>query len=87
MLEKLYERLVGRPYEQVVGWLRERIAGEAVVEPDLDALALIMIEPMSSYRSMESTLRRVPGEVSDERLVATRVEVCLAYARSIGLHA
>ena len=81
---KLYERLVERPYEQVVEWLRSRL-GDTASEPDLHALALIVIEPMASFRSIEWTFGQVPGGVDDERLISTWVEVCLAYARSLGL--
>jgi hypothetical protein len=77
--------LVERPYSEVVSWLRGRVEDAGVAEPDLDALALIMIEPMSAYRSLQQLFDRVPGEVDDERFIDTWVEVCLAYARSAGL--
>jgi AcrR family transcriptional regulator len=82
---KLYARLVELPYSRVVSWLRGRLQHAGVQEPDLHALALIMIEPMSSYRSIEQLFGRIPGEVDDERFIDTWVDVCLAYARSIGL--
>jgi AcrR family transcriptional regulator len=82
---KLYERLVERPYSQVVAWLRGRLQDAGAREPDLDALALIMVEPMSSYRALHELFGRVPGDVDDERFVDTWVAVCLAYARSLGL--
>jgi AcrR family transcriptional regulator len=66
---KLYGRLVERPYSQVVAWLRGRLQNAGAREPDLHALALIMIEPMSSYRSLQQLFGRVPGEVDDERFV------------------
>lgn len=83
--KKLYARLVERPYVQVVSWLRGRVKEAGVEEPDLHALALIMIEPMSSYRSIEQLFGSMPGEVDDERFIETWVDVCLAYARSVGL--
>lgn len=82
---KLYERLVERPYAEVVSWLGERVGDAGAAEPDLDALALIIVEPMSSYRSLQQLFGRVPGDVDDERFIDTWVDVCLAYARSIGL--
>jgi AcrR family transcriptional regulator len=82
---KLYHRLVERPYTQVVAWLRGRLHDAGAREPDLHALALIMVEPMSSYRSLQQLFGRLPGEVDDERFVDTWVEVCLTYARSLGL--
>jgi AcrR family transcriptional regulator len=82
---RLYTRLVERPYSQVVAWLRTRFEGAGVDEPDLHALALILIEPMAAYRSLRQMFDRVPGEVDDERFIDTWVDVCLAYAGSIGL--
>ena len=55
LLDQLYTRLVARPYDQVVGWLAARFAAASVSPPDLHALALIIIEPMSSYRFMRET--------------------------------
>jgi AcrR family transcriptional regulator len=82
---KLYERLVELPYSQIVSWLRSRVDAAGAGKPDLHALALIMIEPMSSYRTIEQLFGRAPGDVDDERFIAAWVDVCLAYARSIGL--
>jgi AcrR family transcriptional regulator len=83
--EKLYDRLVERPYSQIVSWLRDRVEEAGAKQPDLHALALIMVEPMSSYRSLEQLFGRVPGGLDDERFIETWVDVCLAYARRIGL--
>lgn len=82
---KLYERLVELPYSQIVSWLRSRVDAAGAEEPDLHALALIMIEPMSSYRTIEQLFGRAPGDVDDERFIAAWVDVCLAYAGNIGL--
>jgi AcrR family transcriptional regulator len=81
---KLYDRLVERPYSQVVSWLRDRVEETADGDPDLHALALIMIEPMSSYRSLQQVFDKAPGGVDDERFIDTWVDVCLAYAERIG---
>jgi AcrR family transcriptional regulator len=83
--DKLYDRLVERPYSQVVSWLHGRVEDPDDAEPDLHALALIMIEPMSSYRSLQRLFGRVPGAVDDERFIDTWVDVCLTYARKLGL--
>jgi AcrR family transcriptional regulator len=83
--KKLYARLVERPYSQIVSWLRGRVKEAGVEEPDLHALALIMIEPMSTYRTMQQLFGSVPGKVDDERFIETWVDVCVAYARSVGL--
>ncbi len=83
---KLYDRLVERPYSQVVSWLRSRVDDAGVPEPDLHALALIVVEPMSSYRSIQQLFGRVPGDVDDERFIDTWVDVCLASAERLGLN-
>ena len=83
--KKLYDRLVERPYSEIVSWLRGRVDDTEAEEPDLYALAMIMIESMSSYRSAQQVFGRVPGDVDDERFIDTWVDVCMAYARRIGL--
>jgi AcrR family transcriptional regulator len=81
--DKLYDRLVERPYTRIVTWLETRLA-PADPPPDLYAFALILIEPMSSYRFMRRTFGRTPGGVDDERFVAAWVETALAVARQLG---
>jgi AcrR family transcriptional regulator len=81
---ELYDRLVGRPYEQVVTWLESRF-DDAAEPPDLHALALVLIESLSAYHSMRSTFGRTPGDVDDERFIAAWVETALAVARHVGL--
>jgi AcrR family transcriptional regulator len=82
--EALYERLVGRPYEQVVTWLQRRI-DSASAQPDLHAVALVLIESMSAYHSLRRTFGRAPDDVDDERFVAAWVETALAVAGRFGL--
>jgi AcrR family transcriptional regulator len=82
---ELYARLVERPYSQVVSWLRGRVNEAGIEEPDLHALALIIVEPMASYRSIQLLFGTVPGKVDDERFIDTWVDVCMAYAQSAGL--
>jgi AcrR family transcriptional regulator len=82
--DELYERLVGRPYEQVVGWLRSRF-DRAPEPPDLHALALVLIESMSAYHSMRRTFGRAPDDVDDERFIEAWVETALAVARRFGV--
>lgn len=77
--EQLYERLVGAPYEQVVAWIRARFPA-APAETDLHALAIILVEPMSAYHTIRRAFGRVPGDVDDERFIATWVETVLAIA-------
>jgi AcrR family transcriptional regulator len=85
VLDKLYGRLVDRPYELIVGFLRERFKAAGVKPPDLYALAVVLIEPMSSYRFMRETFNRTPDDLDEDRLVAAVVELAMAAAREYGL--
>lgn len=82
--DELYDRLVGRPYDQVVTWLHGRIDC-AALKPDLHALALVLVEPISAYHSMRRTFGRTPDDVDDERFIAAWVETALAVARRVGI--
>jgi AcrR family transcriptional regulator len=82
--ETLYNRLVDQPYGLVVDWLRERLP-DTDQAPDLYPLALILVEPMGSYRSIRQTFGRVPDDIDDERFVAAWVQTALALARHYGI--
>ena len=82
---KLYRRLVDEPYAQVVAWLGRRFDADGGGKADLEALALILIETMVSFRSMQWVFGKTPGDVDDDRFVTTWVELGLAYADSLGL--
>jgi AcrR family transcriptional regulator len=82
--DTLYDRLVDQPYGLVVDWLRERLPN-AERGPDLYPLALILIEPMASYRSIRQTFGRVPDDIDAERFIAAWVQTALAVARHYGI--
>jgi AcrR family transcriptional regulator len=82
---QLYERLVARPFEQVVEILRAVLPPAAAGRFDVEALALIFVQAMAGYRNMESTFGKVVGDVDDERFVRSWVEVALAVARDAGV--
>jgi AcrR family transcriptional regulator len=85
LLDELYTRLVACPYDQVVDWLAARFADAGLSPPDLPPLALIIIEPMASYRFMRETFGRTPDAIDDERFVAAWVDVAMAVAQRHGL--
>jgi AcrR family transcriptional regulator len=82
---KLYDRLVAQPYEQVFELLRAQLTAAERRRFDVEALALIFIQAMAGYRSMQATFGNVVGNVDDERFVRSWVEVALAVARDAGL--
>lgn len=83
--EELYERLVGRPYEQIVAWLQGRFA-DAAAPADLHALALVLVESISAYDSLRRTFGRTPDDVDDERFITAWAETAVAIARHYGIH-
>jgi AcrR family transcriptional regulator len=82
--DTLYDRLVDQPYGLVVDWLRSRLP-DSEPAPDLYPLALILVEPMASYRTIRQTFGRVPGDVDDERFIVAWVQTALALARHYGI--
>ena len=85
LLAQLYDRLVAQPYEQIVGWLRERFEAAGGDVPDLHVIAVVLIEPMSSYRAMREMFGRVVDDMDDERFIEGWVDVALAVAARHGL--
>jgi hypothetical protein len=83
--DTLYDRLVEQPYRLVVDWLRQRLPEDRPA-PDLYPLALILVEPMASYRSIRHTFDRVPDDIDDERFIAAWVDTALAVARHYRVH-
>ena len=82
---RLYDRLVATPYGLIVEWLRRRFDDAGVDPPDLETLALILVESMGAYKELGLTFQRVPGDIDDERFVDAWVEVGLAVAAHHGL--
>jgi len=82
---KLYERLVARPFNQIADILRAVLPAAGARRFDVEALALIFVQSMAGYRSMESTFGKVVGGVDDQRFVRSWVEVALAVARDAGV--
>jgi AcrR family transcriptional regulator len=85
LLERLYDRLVAQPYDLIVGWLRQRFTAAGADVPDLHAIALVLIEPMTAYRSMRQTFGRVLDDMDDERFIEGWVDIALAVAARHGV--
>jgi AcrR family transcriptional regulator len=82
---KLYDRLVARPYAEIVTWLGARFREANIDPPDLDALTLILIESMGAYKELDRVFGQVPANVDDERFIAAWVDTALAVAHRYGL--
>ncbi len=82
---KVYDRLVAKPYAEIVAWLNARFRDAAIDPPDLDALALILIESMAAYRELDRLFGRVPAQIDDKRFIDAWVDAALAIAHRYGL--
>jgi AcrR family transcriptional regulator len=82
---KLYDRLVARPYAEIVAWLGARFREAGIDPPDLDALTLILIESMGAYKELNRVFGQVPADVDDDRFIAAWVDAALAVAHRHGL--
>jgi AcrR family transcriptional regulator len=83
---KLYDRLVARPYAEIVAWLSARFREAGIDPPDLDALTLILIESMGAYRELNRVFGQVPADIDDDRFIAAWVDTALAVAHRYGLN-
>jgi AcrR family transcriptional regulator len=87
LAEAVHERMTVRPLEQVAAWIVRLADDSGARSVDAEALALIMVESLSAYGLMRATFGRVPGDLDDERFIATWVEVALSYAAARGIRA
>ncbi|CAN5732908.1 TetR/AcrR family transcriptional regulator [soil metagenome] len=83
---RLYHRLVEKPYAEIVAWLSARFQEAPLEPPDLDALALILIESMAAYRELDRVFGEIPAQVDDARFIEAWVEAALAIACRYGLN-
>jgi AcrR family transcriptional regulator len=83
---KLYDRLVARPYAEIVAWLSARFHEAGIDPPDLDALTLILIESMGAYRELNRVFGQVPADIDDDHFIAAWVDTALAVAHRYGLN-
>jgi AcrR family transcriptional regulator len=72
---RLYERLVERPYAQVVAWVERRIGPTAASRVDVYALTLILVESMAAYTTLRSAFGRLPDDIDDDRFVEAWVDL------------
>jgi hypothetical protein len=70
--------------QQVVTGLEGRFEG-AHEQPDLHALALVLVESSAAHHSLRRTFGRSPDDVDGERFIAAWVETVLSVARRYGI--
>ena len=72
---RLYERLVDRPYAQVVAWVEQRIGTTAARGADVYAVTLILVESMAAYNTLQTAFGRLPDDIDDDRFVEAWVSL------------
>ena len=72
---RLYERLVERPYAQVVAWVEQRIGTTAARGADVYAVTLILVESMAAYNTLQTAFGRIPDDIDDDRFVEAWVNL------------
>jgi AcrR family transcriptional regulator len=72
---RLYERLVERPYAQVVAWVEQRIGPAVASGVDVYAVTLILVESMAAYTTLRAAFARVPDHIDDDRFVEAWVNL------------
>jgi len=82
---KLYDRLVAKPYDQIFSLLRARAARAGTELPDVEAIAVLLVEGLAGYRGIRETFGRVPGDIDDEQVIAAWVDIAMATAEARGL--
>jgi AcrR family transcriptional regulator len=66
---RMFERLVDRPYAQVVAWVKQRIGPAAARQTDVYTLTLILVESMAAYTTLRATFGRLPDGIDDGRFI------------------
>jgi AcrR family transcriptional regulator len=67
--QRIYERLVERPYGQVAAWVSKRIGDAPVEGTDVYAVSLVLVESMAAYNTLRAAFGRLPDDVDEERFV------------------
>jgi AcrR family transcriptional regulator len=83
--ERVGEALVERPLRRVADWIRARAAQAGAEEPDCEALALVMVQSMASYRALQTIFGSKPLGVDEGRFLETWVEVGMSAAERFGI--
>jgi len=83
---RLNEGLVAAPYSLVTAWRRERLeSASAEIGVDVDALALVLTGSLSAHRGIKTAFGAVPDDVDYDRVLAVWVDLCMAFAKEVGI--
>jgi AcrR family transcriptional regulator len=83
--ELVREAIVEKPLRRVASWLRDRATEAGVEELDCEALALVIVQSMTSYRWLQTLYAHDPLGVDQERFLDAWVEIALAAIERAGI--
>lgn len=85
LVERLFDRLEAQPCDQLADWLQKHFDQARVEAPDLQAVALVLLEALSSYGFMLETFGRTPDSIDHDRFTAAWVDLAVSYTGYHGL--
>jgi AcrR family transcriptional regulator len=83
--DRVREAIVEKPLRRVAQWIGQRAADSGADALDCEALTLVMVQSMASYRSLETIYGSAPLGVDEDRFLNAWVEVCLGAGERFGL--
>jgi AcrR family transcriptional regulator len=87
-LKKRYrEAIVDRAYDEVITFIRLKMANGEFPESDAEALAALLVGALLGYSVEFDVFGRYPAGVDEDRIVAVAVESCMAMVESARLRA
>ena len=83
--DRFHERIVRRGHQQTAELLA-RLADRAGVEGlDIEALAAVVLAPLINYRVLDTLFGKPPGDVGEDRYLATWADSASRMLEAIGL--
>ena len=78
--DAMRERVVARGHRSAAAWVRWKVETGELPECDPDAVAAVALGAVVNYRIEEIFFGQSAGDIDEERLVTTLVDLCLAFA-------
>jgi AcrR family transcriptional regulator len=83
--DEFWERIVSRGQASTVAWLRLAVARSGVPEPDLDALAGLILGSIINHCVLSTLFGQAAGGVSDERFLTAWTDSTMKLLEAHGL--
>jgi AcrR family transcriptional regulator len=83
--DRVSEAIVEKPLRRVASWLRDRASEAGVDELDCEALTLVIVQSMASYRWSQTLCLHEPLGVDEQRFLNAWVGTALAAMERAGI--